>query len=229
MTVDGALGRGSGVPGAGQHDARIGQVRPRQLGGGRGLVGPAPRLLDGRLGDDAGAGAHTPPRSGEAVALGCHDHQVVAGEREVDRLLPAVDADGPADEGVEDRLGHGPTLARPDVGAYGLGAAARGQRVGRRRRGAARAGMARGQHGARHAPLAQRRQGGLGGSPAVDHHGGDPGARRGLERGVPPVVDLDQVDQRAHDPVDVAQQLAPPAPCRSASARSSASARAAVR
>ena len=57
--------------------------------------------------------------------------------------------------------------------------------------------------------LAQGGQRGLGRAPAVDHHGGDAGADGGLEGGVPAVVDLHQVDQRADDAVDVAQQLAP--------------------
>ena len=71
---------------------------------------------------------------------------------------------------------------------------------------------------------------GLGRAPPVDHDGGHTGAGRGLEGGVPAVVDLHQVDQRADDAVDVAQQLAPAGALQiSASARSSASARAAVR
>ena len=59
------------------------------------------------------------------------------------------------------------------------------------------------------APLAQGGQRGLCGAPAVDHDGGDTRTRRGLEGGVPAVVDLDQVDERAHHSVDLAQQLAP--------------------
>ena len=49
------------------------------------------------------------------------------------------------------------------------------------------------------------------GRPApVHHHGGDTGARRRLERRLPAVVDLDQVEQRPHDTIDAAQKLAAP-------------------
>ena len=97
VAVGRPLGRGTGVAGPGQHDARLGQLRPGQLGRGGGLLRPAPRLLDRGRGHHAGARAHPPARGGETVALGRHHDQVVAGEREVDRLLPAVDAHGPAD------------------------------------------------------------------------------------------------------------------------------------
>ena len=182
--------------------------RPRQLGRGGGLLGPSPRLLDRGRGDHAAARAHPPAGGGEAVALGGDHDQVVAREREVDRLLPAVDPDGPADERVEHRLGDRPAVARPDVAADRLGTASRRQR---RRRGdrPRRARLPRRQHRAGDAPLAQRGQRGLGRPAAVHHDGGHPGARRRLEGGVPAVVDLDQVDERSHDPVDVAQQLAP--------------------
>ena len=69
--------------------------------------------------------------------------------------------------------------------------------------------LPRRQDGAGDAALAQGGQRGLRRAPPVDHDGGDAGADGGLEGGVPAVVDLHQVDQRAHDAVDVAQQLAP--------------------
>ncbi len=105
-------------------------------------AGPAPGLLGRGCRHHAGGRAHPPARGGEAVALGGHHDEVVAGEGEVDRLLPAVDADRPADERVQHGLGSGPAAACPDVGAHRLGAAAGRERIeprcagGRRRPGA---------------------------------------------------------------------------------------------
>ena len=157
MAVGRPLGRGPRVAGPGQDDARLGQVRPRQLGRGGSLLGPATRLFDRGGGDDARARSHPPAAGGEAVTLGGDHDEVVAGEREVDGLLPAVDAHGPADQRVEHRLGDGTTLADPDVAAHRLGAAPRRQRadVGPR--------LAWRQDGAGDAAVAQRGQRGLGG------------------------------------------------------------------
>ena len=111
---------------------------PGQLGGGGGLLGPAPCLLDRGGGDHAGGRAHAPARGGEAVALGRDHDEVVAGEREVDGLLPAVDAHGPADERVEHRLGDRRRRGGPGRGARtGSALLPGGQR--RRRAGGGRA------------------------------------------------------------------------------------------
>ncbi len=53
VAVGVALGRGAGVAGAGRGDARLGQVGLGQLGRAGGPVGPALRLFDRGLGDDA--------------------------------------------------------------------------------------------------------------------------------------------------------------------------------
>ena len=93
------------------------------------------------------------------------------------------------------------------MGAHGLGAAARGQG-----RGAQLARLPRCEHRAGHAALAQGGQGRLCRAAAVDHHGRHAGAGCGLEGGVPPLVDLHQVDQGAHHAVDLAEELAPACP-----------------
>ena len=198
-----AVVRGVATPA--EHNAALGEVGPGQFGSGGRVLGPAPRLFDRGGGDHAGGRAHAPPRGGEAVTLGSDDHEVVAGQREIDGLLPAVHPDGAPDQGVEHRFGDRPALAHPHVASHRLGAAARGQ--------LARPGRARGLPGRQDRPgdaaLAQGGEGRLGRAPSVDHHGGDSGPDGGLEGGLPAVVDLDQVDQRADDAVDVAQQLAP--------------------
>ena len=67
---------------------------------------------------------------------------------------------------------------------------------------------ARGARTAPVTPLVQRGQCPLGRAGAVDDDRGHAGPGRGLERGVPPLVDLDQVDQRPDDAVDLAEELA---------------------
>ena len=161
------------------------------------------RLFDGGGSDHAGAGTHTPAGGGEAVALGRDDDEVVAGQREVDRLFPSVDANGPADEGVEHRLGDDAALARPHVPSDGLSAGAVRERVLFAGSACARGG-AGGEDGAGDPALAQGGERRLGGVPAVDDDRGDAGTCRGLEGGLPAPVDLDQLDQRAHDTVDAA-------------------------
>ena len=69
--------------------------------------------------------------------------------------------------------------------------------------------LPRREDGAGDTAFTQGGQGGLRRATPVDHHRRDPRADGGLEGGVPPVVDLHQVDQRTHHAVDVAQQLAP--------------------
>ena len=205
VAVAGALGRAAGVTATAEHDPALGEVGPRQLGDRRGVLGPAACLLDGGGGHDARGRAHAPSGGREAVAFGGDHHEVVAGQREVDGLLPAVDADGPADERVEHRLGDRPAVAGPHVAPDRFGTAARGQRAGSRR--ARRRPRRQDRPG--HTTLAEGRQRGLGRAPPVDHDGGHAGTDGGLERGVPALVDLDQVDQRTDDAVDIAQQLAP--------------------
>ena len=205
MPVVGPLGRGARIAAAAEHNAALGELGPGQLGGGGGVLGPAPRLVDRGGRDHARRRTHPPARGGEAVALGRDHHEVVAGEREVDGLLPAVDPDGAADQGVEHRLGDRSAVAHPHVAPHGLGAAA-GRELAGPDRGRRLPGR---QDGPGDAALAQGGQGGLGRAPSVDHDGGDTGADGRLEGGVPALVDLHQVDQRADDAVDVAQQFAP--------------------
>ena len=198
-----ALGRGPGVTGPGQGDAALLQGGAGLVGHGGGLGGAGLGLLDGGGGDHAGGRADPPAGGGEAVALGGDHDQVVAGQGEVDGLLPAVDPDGVAEEGVENGLGRLLAVAGVDVGPHRLGAAAGGQVAGGGAGGPGR------QHGAGDAALTQGGQGGLGRAAAVDHHRGHAGAGGGLEGGFPAGVDLDQVEQGAHHAVDLAQQLAP--------------------
>ncbi len=105
MTVVDPLRGGPGIPATAQDNAAVTEVRPRQLGRGGGVLGPAARLLDGGRRDHAGRRPDAPARGREAVALGGDHHEVVAGQRQVDGLLPAVDPDGATDERVEHRLG----------------------------------------------------------------------------------------------------------------------------
>ncbi len=65
------------------------------------------------------------------------------------------------------------------------------------------------QHRPRDAAVTQRRQRRLRGTATVDDDRRHPGAGRRLERGLPAVVDLDEVDQRADHAVDLSQQLPP--------------------
>ncbi len=124
VAVGRTLGRGAGVACPRRRDAGLGQRGLGELGRGGSGFGPALRLFDRGLGDDTGGVAHAPARGGEAVALGRDHDEVVAGEREVDGLLPAVDAYGAADKRVEHGLGDCTALAGADVRAYGLGAGA---------------------------------------------------------------------------------------------------------
>ena len=227
MAVGGPFGGDAGVPGAAEDDPRLAQRGASQLRSGGGLFGPASGLVDRGGRDHPRRRTHSPARGGEAVALGGDDDQVVAGEGEVNRLFPAVHAHGAADQGVEDRFRHGAPAAGAHVAAHRFGTAARRQRRHRIRRGAGRFSGC--QHSSGHPTVAEGGQSGLRRAPTVDDDRSDARAGRRLEGGVPTVVDLDEVDQGTHDAIDFAQQFAPPAPCRSDSARSSASARAAVR
>ncbi len=69
--------------------------------------------------------------------------------------------------------------------------------------------VARGQHRAGDAAGAEGGQRGLGRAPPVDDDSGHPRPGCRLEGGLPSFVDLDQIDQRADDSVDVTQELAP--------------------
>ncbi len=198
MPVELTVRHGQGVPGAGERRPAAGQLVPRPVGR-RGRIGGAMLgILDGGRGDHAGRRAHPPPGGGEAVALGGHDDEVVALERQLNGLLPSVHPDGAPDEGVEHRLGDRLAVAGPHVAAQRLGRRARRQVDARGGLPTApEAGVRtgpRGEHRTGHPPLAQRRQGLMGRPWPVHHHRGDTGARRRLERRLPAVVDLDEVE-----------------------------------
>ena len=203
VPVVGSLRAGAGIAAAAEHNAALGQVGPGQFGGCGGVLGPAARLFDRGSRHHAGRRAHAPAGRCEAVTFGGDHHEVVAGQREVDGLLPPVDPDGATDQGVEHRLGDRSPLPHPHMAPDRLGTAAGGQLPDPRRRRPWR------QDGAGDPALAQGGQRGLRRAPAVDHDGGDAGTDGSLEGGVPALVDLDQVDQGTDDTVDVAQQLAP--------------------
>ena len=226
MTIQGPLRRGQGVAGLREGRPAPGQLQARRVRRRRRRRGPLLGVLDGRRGDHAGRRADPPSGGGEAVALGGDHDQVAALEREVDRFLPAVDTDGVADERIEDGLSHRLPVPRPHMAADRLGARTRGQ-VEVRRWCEGRAAAAAvcpvaavapvcpvaavrpgSQHGAGHPALAQGGQGLMGRLAPVDHHRGHPRPRRGLECRLPALVDLDQVEQRAHHAVHPAQELA---------------------
>ena len=185
------------------------------------LAGPTLCLFDGSRRDDAGARTHAPARGGEPVPIGGDHHQVVTGQRQIDRLFPPIDAHGvPDSESSTDSATAPPRRPRTwrRAGSALLPGGSAGPPSCPGRAPAA----------APVAPRSRRRgQRGPGRAAPVHHHRSHPGTGGRLEGGVPALVDLDQVDQRAHDPFHLAQRFAPPAPCSSARARSSASARAA--
>ncbi len=110
----------------------------------------------------------------------------------------AVDAHGTADDGVEQVVDTG--AGRPHVGAHGLAD----------RRGAGRrAADAQSQHGAAGVARAEGSEGGAGRAGAIDHHRAERFGGGGLERGLPARVDLDDVEQRAHDAVDLGEPFGP--------------------
>ena len=190
-----------------ERDAGVGQGGAGQLGRGRRVLGLTASLLDRGGRHHARSRAHAPTGRRETVPFGRDDDEVGTGQREVDCLLPPVDPHGPTHQGVEHRFGRLATAAGPHVGPDGLGAAA-GRRV--LCRGCLRrVRVTRGQHRTGDAALAQCGQRGLGRAPPVDDDGGHPRAGGRLEGGLPSFVDLDQVDQRADDSVDLTQELAP--------------------
>ena len=117
-------------------------------------------------------------------------------DRGIDRGVDLVDPHSSAQERVE-QTRH-PWATGPDVRSH------RRPDLRRMRRHAARTS---GEHGTTRVRFAQRGQGSAGGWLAVDDDRGERLAERRLDRLLPAVVDLDQVEQRAEHAVDSGQSL----------------------
>ena len=159
------------------------------------------RLVEGGAGGARRRTTDPPAAGAEAVAVGGDDEGVGVGEGDVDGGLPAtVDEDGVADEDVEQLVDPGRSaahvVAEQLTGRRAPAGCPTGGRAPRASDGAGHlAGVQVGQGLARPAAA------------DVDDHGGEGLAGGGLERRLPPGVDLDEVEQRAQHAVDAGEVL----------------------
>ncbi len=192
-----AGGRRVGLRGAGRAE-RSHRLAMGRLGGRRGVGrrrGPGAGLVERRAGGAGRVGGHPPATGTEAAAGAGDDHGLGVGQRDVDGGRPAaLDGDGRTEQTVEQGCDLG--TAGTDVGQHGLA---------RWRGRAARGRHPQGQHGARHVAGGQHVERPATGRHGVDDHGGEGLAAGGLGGGLPPGIDVDEIEKRAHDAVDGSQ------------------------
>ncbi len=143
----------------------------------------------------AGRRADAPASGTEAVADVGDDDRVGVGDRRIDRGAGLGDPDRVADQRVEQR--RQPRPVGVDVRSHGLADAAASPRLVSARRRRARHRSCRSRVNA--LERTPRRVG------SVDDDRGERLAERRLDRRLPPGIDLDQIEQRAEDAVDVGE------------------------
>ena len=141
------------------------------------------------------------PGGAEAVALARDDRGIGVRERRVDRRVqPPSTATAPPRSASSSALDVGPgRSARGARTGVPIGGAGRGVRVAPERDHRATDGVL--------ATGVQRLDGATSGVDAIDDDGGERLAGRGLDRGLPAGIDLDEVEQRADHAVDVGESL----------------------
>ena len=205
LAVAGGGGRRLGCDpggGGGSSLGRGGSLVETGLGGRRRvrqLIGPGAGLVEGGPGDPRRAHPQPPADGGDAVARPGDGDHVGEGEGDVDRLLPAaVDHDHVGQQVAQEPL-HARMCRSHDRPQRAGGA------VGREGRGRVEE-RAQGQHAGRQRPGPVVEQAPAGGD-AVDHHRAHRLDHRRLEGGLESGLDVDQVEQGAHHPLDARQPV----------------------
>ena len=160
--------------------------------GGGALTG----IVESGRGCATGRRPHPPARGPQPISGRGDEHRRRMGERCLHCRVDVVDPGGAAEQSVEQ--------ARH---ARAAGAHVRAHRVADRRGVRVLAATTDRQDGAARGGVAQGGESASGGGVAVDDHGGQCLAERGLDRLFPTLVDLDHVEQRAQHAFDAGQPL----------------------